>query len=101
MTIEGLHIIAIDLRRGQKFPLGQIVITRNALEAIPPDEAPQITTLSFASIATLFATSLWPAKSMATVPPVPNVRSGVPSGFFAAPEYLGSFGDYRKRQTPE
>ena len=38
MTIEGFHIVAIDLRHSQKFRLGQIVITHNALEAIPPGE---------------------------------------------------------------
>ena len=38
MTIEGFHIVAIDLRRSQKFSLGQVVITQNALEAIPPGE---------------------------------------------------------------
>ena len=38
MTIEGFHIVAIDLRHSQKFPLGQVVITRNALEAIPAGE---------------------------------------------------------------
>jgi hypothetical protein len=38
MTIEGFHIIAIDLRQKQKFPLGQVVITRNALQAVPAGE---------------------------------------------------------------
>jgi hypothetical protein len=38
MNIEDFHIVAIDLRHSQKFPLGQVVITRNALEAIPPTE---------------------------------------------------------------
>jgi hypothetical protein len=38
MTIDGLHITAIELRQRRKFPLGEVVITRHALEAIPPGE---------------------------------------------------------------
>jgi hypothetical protein len=38
MTIEGFHVIAIGLRRRPKFPLGQVVITTNALEAVPAGE---------------------------------------------------------------
>jgi hypothetical protein len=38
MTSKALQIIIADLRQRQEFPLGQIVITRNALEAIPSDD---------------------------------------------------------------
>jgi hypothetical protein len=38
MTIQALHILVADLRRRCKFPLGEIVITRNALETIPPND---------------------------------------------------------------
>ncbi|HLJ92765.1 MAG TPA: hypothetical protein VKU02_06165 [Gemmataceae bacterium] len=41
MTTKALHILVADLRRQSKFPLGQIVITRNALETIPPDDVLQ------------------------------------------------------------
>ena len=32
MITEGFHIITIDLRQKQKFPLGQVVITANAAQ---------------------------------------------------------------------
>jgi hypothetical protein len=38
MTTKALHILVTDLRRQRKFPLGRIVITRNALQAINPDD---------------------------------------------------------------
>ncbi len=38
MTTQALHILVTDLRRQCKFPLGQIVITPNALQAINPDD---------------------------------------------------------------
>jgi hypothetical protein len=38
MTLEGFHAIIVDLRRRSKFPLGQVVITSNAQQAIPPAE---------------------------------------------------------------
>ena len=38
MTLEGFHAIIVDLRHRQKFPLGQVVITANALAVIPPAE---------------------------------------------------------------
>lgn len=38
MTLEGFHVIIVDLRRGTKFPLGQVVITSNAQQAIAPEE---------------------------------------------------------------
>ena len=38
MTLEGFHVILVDLRRGTKFPLGRVVITSNAQQAIPPAE---------------------------------------------------------------
>jgi hypothetical protein len=38
MTLEGFHAIIVDLRNRPKFPLGQVVITSNALHAIPPAE---------------------------------------------------------------
>jgi hypothetical protein len=38
MIIEGVQPYTIDLPDNQKFPLGQIVITRNAVAAIPADE---------------------------------------------------------------
>jgi len=34
MTLEGFHVIAVDLTHRQKFPLGQVVITRNALDTL-------------------------------------------------------------------
>ena len=34
MTIDTFHIVAVDLTRRQKFPLGQVVITRNALDTL-------------------------------------------------------------------
>ena len=37
MLPEGFHVIATDPRR-PTFPLGQVVITTNALEAVPADE---------------------------------------------------------------
>jgi hypothetical protein len=37
--IEGFHVITIDLRRKPAFPLGRVVITTNALEAVPADQA--------------------------------------------------------------
>jgi hypothetical protein len=41
MTLEGFHVLVIDLRQRQKFPLGQIVITRNALDTIAPETVRQ------------------------------------------------------------
>src|SRR5437867_9664554 len=38
MTDNLVKLLAVDQRRQRKFPLGRIVITRNALETIPPDE---------------------------------------------------------------
>ncbi len=35
------HTLTIDQRRQAKFPLGQVVITRNALETIPPRDVLQ------------------------------------------------------------
>jgi hypothetical protein len=41
MTREGFHVLVLDLRQRQKFPLGQIVITRNALDTLPPEAVRQ------------------------------------------------------------
>jgi len=38
MTDNLVKLLAVDQRQQRKFPLGRIVITRNALETIPPDE---------------------------------------------------------------
>jgi hypothetical protein len=38
MTLEGFHQVAIILRRQPAFPLGQVVITANALQTIPPND---------------------------------------------------------------
>jgi hypothetical protein len=35
MTTEGFHVLTVDLRRRPRFPLGHVVITLNAQEAIP------------------------------------------------------------------
>jgi hypothetical protein len=37
----GFHVLTLDLRGGQKFPLGQVVVTRSALDAIPSGEVRQ------------------------------------------------------------
>ena len=41
MTNEDFPILTLDLRQGQKFPLGQVVITQSALDALPPGEVRQ------------------------------------------------------------
>jgi hypothetical protein len=41
MTTEGFPVITVDLRQGQKFPLGQVVITANALGTLPPNDVPK------------------------------------------------------------
>jgi hypothetical protein len=38
MTLEVFHAIFVELHHRQKFPLGQVVITANALAIIPPAE---------------------------------------------------------------
>jgi hypothetical protein len=38
MTTKDLHVLAADRLRQSKFPLGQIVITRNALGTVRPDD---------------------------------------------------------------
>lgn len=38
MTLEGFHLVTIALGRKPAFPLGQVVITTNALQTIPPDD---------------------------------------------------------------
>ena len=41
MTTQGFHIFVLDLRRQCKFPLGEIVITRNAHQIIPAADVQQ------------------------------------------------------------
>ncbi|HTU23409.1 MAG TPA: hypothetical protein VMG10_35565 [Gemmataceae bacterium] len=41
MTLEGFHVLVVDLRQRQKFPLGEIVITRTALDTLPPETVRQ------------------------------------------------------------
>ncbi|SRR5579883_637548 len=38
MTLEGFHLVTIAPGRKPAFPLGQVVITTNALHTIPPDD---------------------------------------------------------------
>jgi hypothetical protein len=38
MTTQGFHALAVDLSHSPKFLLGQVLITRNALQALPAEE---------------------------------------------------------------